>query len=266
MVCIFGKSGLQLGLGDGFLDGFGVVELAASALAVGENGIAPFVVIELGLEVRGQQDLLDIGCVADFGAGERSQFGLQMMDLTKRGAVVEVVAAIGEEAALDDMMGILGGLAANYAFVVVAAEGAVAEGIAGEEFVKFHMAGLEADGTALVVAGLELGESYILEVDSGDGADELGRAGGSGELGKAEVLAAGNFFDEFAHGAGVAEVFVFGSEELLDVLVEDSGGFYVEVEAFGDEHIAGDFEELFFGVIGEVDSFVEAGHEAGVAF
>src|SRR4029079_17443303 len=87
----------------------------------------------VGIEVWRQQDLRDPRRLPEFVAGEGSLLGDQVVLLANGDAVREIVAAIGPELPLDDMVGVAGRAAADAAFASVARENGLPEIVSGEQ-------------------------------------------------------------------------------------------------------------------------------------
>src|SRR5438105_253418 len=120
--------------GQNLLDALVEEQFSAGALAVGQQRVAPLVVGLVGVEVMRNDHTADAAGLAHLVDRLDRHLALQVMLSADGRAIVEVVATVGEEPALDDVVSVYRRRAAEDTAMVVAFEDAFAEGVACEQW------------------------------------------------------------------------------------------------------------------------------------
>ena len=133
-----GKEGKDATLGQDFLDALIEKQFAFEPSAVAEDGVAPFVVGFVGIEVRRQDEFGDAAGEAHVLDGDFCLFTKEVVETTHGGAIVDVVArhevvypeggaAVWPKPALKDVMSVHSFLTTKNASTLVSLKYATAK-------------------------------------------------------------------------------------------------------------------------------------------
>lgn len=128
-----GKEIEHFATGEDFLDALIVEELAAHSGSIRQNGVSPFVVWLVWIQVRGHENFLDAASDTDGFDRYDGRLALNVVLRANGGPVVEIIASVGPEAPFHDMVGISGGRRAEDAALPVAGKDCVAKPFSGKQ-------------------------------------------------------------------------------------------------------------------------------------
>ena len=125
----------HLAFGENLLDALIKEQLAAEPSAIRQDGIGPFVVGLVAIEMLREQHVLDSGRRTQLSAAERRALRGEMMRLADGSAVPEVVATVAPEAALQNVVRVERRGLADHAAAAVTLEDGLPEAVASEQWV-----------------------------------------------------------------------------------------------------------------------------------
>lgn len=91
---------------EGLLNTLVVEQLTAQAPTVGQDGVAPLVVLLISIEMLREHRNLDLTALAQLLTRDACLFAPEMTRFANCGSIVEVVASVREQSTLDDVMSV----------------------------------------------------------------------------------------------------------------------------------------------------------------